>query len=521
VEDERAMRSMAELKNFARDARAMLAREPDLAQFEVYCASAEHRVARIAYTSDIPCRGVEELKSHQADGFTLRIVTRRDPHEVGVATEAADLSMEALRAALRRARGAALIDPHFPGLPEFHRAARGQARGERSAGVGLLNAKDGTLVDAAWRIIRGALEAFAPRASMNGVAPGVVLGGDVTIVRDRMAMAGSSLPDIRTDAGAHFTCTVTALVESLGAKGTASAMGESPSMLRAESRRAGRDAMARALQLGGGVRPVDGIYRVVFGPQPVAEILNYMVVPSLSTGAFHSASTAYHGRFGAQVMDARLSLFDDPAAPQGALRRNLTCEGFPARRTTLIRDGRLVGLLSNYYDGHRLAADENRAEKLGPAAESGAEFPPNSGYRLGESAGRRYDASPGSAGTNLIMRTRGGRNERDLVRAVGDGIYVGRVWYTYPINGQRAGDFTCTVSGDSYVISGGRLSAPLAPNALRINANIEQVFANPVGVGNRTAPALVWGSPEAYYTVAVAAGEIPFSAIAPAGSESD
>jgi len=119
------------------------------------------------------------------------------------------------------------------------------------------------------------------------------------------------------------------------------------------------------------------------------------------------------------------------------------------------------------------------------------------------------------------MRTRGGRNERDLVRAVGDGIYVGRVWYTYPINGQRAGDFTCTVSGDSYVISGGRLSAPLAPNALRINANIEQVFANPVGVGNRTAPALVWGSPEAYYTVAVAAGEIPFSAIAPAGSEPD
>ena len=57
------MRAATELKNFVREARAMLARERDLAEFEIYCASAEHRVARIAYTSDIPSRGVEELKS--------------------------------------------------------------------------------------------------------------------------------------------------------------------------------------------------------------------------------------------------------------------------------------------------------------------------------------------------------------------------------------------------------------------------------------------------------------------------
>src|SRR5260370_32715304 len=111
------MRAAAELKNFVREARAMLARERDLAQFEIYCASAEHRVARIAYTSDIPCRGIEELKSHVAEGFTLRVVMRRDAHEVGTATEASDLSLEALRAALVRARSAALVDPHFPGLP--------------------------------------------------------------------------------------------------------------------------------------------------------------------------------------------------------------------------------------------------------------------------------------------------------------------------------------------------------------------------------------------------------------------
>jgi hypothetical protein len=510
------MRAATELKNFVREARAMLARERDLAEFEIYCASSEHRVARIAYTSDIPSRGVEELKLHVADGFTLRIVMRRDPREVGTATEAADLSLEALRAALGHARNAALVDPHFPGLPGMKRKLALGA-GDGVAG-GLMRAGDAALVEAAWRIVGGALKAFAipARASAQIIEdslPGLVLGGDVSMMRDRMALASSNFDDVRAEAGAHFTCTVTALVESLGAKGTASALGATLTGMRVAGARAGRDAVVRALALGSGERPSGGTYRVVFGPQPVAEILNYMIIPSLSTGAFHAASTAYHGRFGAQVMDERLSLLDDPAAARGAIHRRLTCEGLPARRTTMIRDGRLVGLLSNFYDSHRLATDEHRVEKLGPLGAEETSFPPNSGYRLGESAVRRFDANPGSSATNVIMRTRGGKSERELIRAVGEGIYVGRVWYTYPINGQRAGDFTCTVSGDSYLIRNGALAAPLAPNALRINASIEQVFARPLGVSHRTEPALVWGAPEAYYTSAIAAGQIPFAAI--------
>jgi PmbA protein len=510
------MRPAAELKDFVGEARALLGRESDLGEFEVYCASAEHRVARLVYTSDIPCRGVEELKSHVADGFTVRIVMRRDAREIGTATEAADLSLEALRAALERARSAALIDPHFSGLPKTPR----KLDSDRAGAVvgGLMRAGDDALVEAAWRIVGGALDAFTPSAATRGHPPGLVLGGDVSMMRDRMALASSNFDDIRAEPGAHFTCTMTALIESLAAKGTAWALGATLPEMRAAAARAGRDAVTRALALGGGERPPSGVYRVVLGPQPVAELLNYMVIPSLTTGAFHAASTAYHGRFGAQVMDERLSLWDDPAAARGAIQRRLTCEGLPARRTILIRDGRLVGLLSNFYDSHRLATDEHRADKLGPLAGESVNFPPNSGYRLGESAVRRFDANPGSAATNVMMRARGGKSERELIRTAGEGIYVGRVWYTYPINGQRAGDFTCTVSGDSYLIRDGVLAAPLAPNALRINANIEQVFAHPIGLGNRAEPALVWGAPEAYYVSALAAGKIPFAAIEPSSS---
>src|SRR4029077_14338268 len=131
---------------------AMLTRERDLAQFEIYCASAEHRVARIAYTSDIPCRGIEELKSHVADGFTLRVVMRRDAREIGTATEAGDLSLEALRAALVRARSAALVDPHFPGLPGMPRKLAPHSAGPADATAGgLMRAGDAAPGQAGWR----------------------------------------------------------------------------------------------------------------------------------------------------------------------------------------------------------------------------------------------------------------------------------------------------------------------------------------------------------------------------------
>jgi PmbA protein len=78
------------------------------------------------------------------------------------------------------------------------------------------------------------------------------------------------------------------------------------------------------------------------------------------------------------------------------------------------------------------------------------DFAASSGNRIGEQGGRRFDSAPHTNASNVVMKTSSGRSEAELLNGVGNGIYVGRVWYTYPINGQRAGDFTCTVSGDSY-----------------------------------------------------------------------
>ncbi len=504
------MLKAADLKSFTREAAAVVTREPDIASFEIYCASAEHRIARLNYTTDIPSRGLEEFKSLHADGFQLRIAMRRDPHEVGTAFEAGALSRDAVHDALRRARSAAVIDPHFPGFPSQFSPAKVSTPEKND----LSRIGDRAIAAAAWSVLDGALQAFRKSAAAAGDYPGLIIGGDVSVIRDRIAVFNSNFDHVRTDDSAHFNCSVTANIESIDAKGTATALGGDAATMRASAAVLGRDAVRRALALGHGVRPTSGKFRVVLGPQPVAEILNYMVMGSLTTGAFHAASSAYHGRFGGPVMDSRLSLLDDPSYRAGAVRRRITCEGLPAARVELIRAGKLVGLLSSFYDTHRLLTDEHRVEKLGARAGGKLEFPPLSGYRMGEGGGRRFDAHPGAAGTNVLMRSRAGKTERELIRAVGDGIYIGRIWYTYPINGQRAGDFTCTVTGDSYLIRKGELAVPLAPNCLRLNANISEVFEKPLEVGARPRPASVWGSPEAYYVPAIAAADIDLTEVA-------
>src|SRR5205823_2812580 len=180
------MRSLNDLKKFAREAASVLRRDKDLAAYEVYCSSGEHKVARLNYTSDIPSRGIEELKSLDADGFSLRIVTRRDPHETGSASIAGDLSTAAVREALGRARAALILDPHFPGLPA------GPPRLKESPasqdGTDLLRARDSALATAAWNIIAGASAQFDQQSPLKLAHPGLVLGGDVSLMRDRVAI---------------------------------------------------------------------------------------------------------------------------------------------------------------------------------------------------------------------------------------------------------------------------------------------------------------------------------------------
>jgi len=102
----------------------------------------------------------------------------------------------------------------------------------------------------------------------------------------------------------------------------------------------------------------------------------------------------------------------------------------------------------------------------------------------------------------------------ELLRRVRDGLYIGRIWYTYPINGLAAGDFTCSVVGDSYIIRDGRLAAPLKANAIRINDNVTRILRHVVGVGKDAKGTVLWASSPVVYAPEIAVSGVPVDEIA-------
>ena len=104
------------------------------------------------------------------------------------------------------------------------------------------------------------------------------------------------------------------------------------------------------------------------------------------------------------------------------------------------------------------------------------------------------------------MRGSNSVSSEELLRTVGDGIYIGRIWYTYPINGVTAGDFSGTVVGDSYVIRDGRLAEPIRPNTLRMNDNVLRVIDNIIGIGSYQRPTVRWSSDQVTWAPELAVG---------------
>ena len=86
----------------------------------------------------------------------------------------------------------------------------------------------------------------------------------------------------------------------------------------------------------------------------------------------------------------------------------------------------------------------------------------------------------------------------------GSGVYIGRIWYTYPVNGITSGDFSGTVIADSYLIKDGRLAAPLQPNTLRMNDNAQRLLNNIIGIGARRRPTVRWSSDQVTWAPEIA-----------------
>ena len=502
----------------AAEALEILRGQDDLVEGEVFVAANTSLVARVHFTSHIPCNGVEEPKSLESIGLGIQAVfSGPDGPRIGFGSEPNDLTPEGIRRALAKARQAAVVDPEFVSLP---RPTGERRRLRRYHDPALLRLSDDELVEAGWKIITRGLEVFSRSPELARLAGsseaiprlGLILSGDVTILQERIAIASTHMPEVQTDESTLILSSLTAMVEAADAKGSGWNTGTRLADFAGE---AGAEAADNAIRAIAGERVPSGHYRVIFGRQPVADLLNNLVLPCLSLGSFYAETSVFQGRLGKRVASPLLTVYDHGALRGATASKGITCEGLPTGKTRLIQRGKLVGLLASFYEQQRILMDPGAAAKLGrnPRAVPKALVPRN-GFRFGEGGGRRFEGPPGISSTNIILESSRPVSREELLAQVGEGLYIGRIWYTYPINGLRAGDFTCTVVGDSFLVKDGRLASPLQANAVRINDNIQRVLRAILGITADRRETTVWAADEVIHAPEIAVEGVRVDAIA-------
>ena len=502
------MTTTAELARAAQQAFEYLKAQAEIQECEVFAAANGQLLTRLNYTSHIPCNGVEEPKSTESYGIGIQAVFRApDGPKVGFGSEPSDLGLDGVKRALEKARRGAVNDPEFRSLPKPTGEPRALADYHDPR---LLAITDEALVEAGWKVVSGALRTFmvSPRlASLAGDETaikrlGLILGGDITILQERIAIASTHMPNVQTDESTLIMAFLTAMVEARAAKGSGWAAGTRLDQFTDE---AGVEAAQNAINAIGGERVPSGEYSVIFGKQPVADLLNNLVLPACTAGSFYSSSTPFLGKLGKPVASPLLTIYDHGAMPGLMGSKGITCEGLPTGRTDLIRNGVLAGCLANWYEAQRLLHDPRLKEKLGGEASlAWTALAPRNGFRFARGGGRQFDAPPSAAASNVIVEGTDPVSLDDLIKKVQNGLYIGRTWYTYPINGLSAGDFTCTVIGDSFIIRDGRVAAPLKANTVRINDNILRVLSQIIGITKGARGTLVWAADEVVYAPEVA-----------------
>ncbi len=507
------MLSVANLRRAVKNALAFASSRPDVTEVEVFASAGANLTVRLNYTSHIPSNGVEEPKSTEGYGLGIRATFRTpDGIKTGFGSEPTDLSVEGAERALEKARAGAISDAELVSLPELDSPLQPAKDKEPLANYdpALMRVGGRGLVEAGWSMMDRALDTFQASEDLLGLTGsaekmaelGLILGGDVVMLQDRMAIGSTHIPRIQTEQNTLIMSFATAMIETQASKGSGWLVG---SRLADFTGEAAAEAARNAIASMEGERIPTGEYNVILGPQAVAEILEWVLMPGLSLDMIFAGASPFMGKLGQMVASEDFNLYDDGAAPGLPSSKSITDEGLPTGRTELIQNGKLSGLLSDYYNYQRILNDPSGREKLGADPTNVPEsIAPRNGFRPGNGGGRSFAATPGAVSTNLVIEGNRANTQEDLLRLVGNGVYIGRIWYTYPVNGTTSGDFSGTIIGDSYLIKDGKFAAPLKPNTVRMNDNVLRLINNILGIASQRRATVRWSSDQVTWAPEIA-----------------
>jgi PmbA protein len=234
--------------------------------------------------------------------------------------------------------------------------------------------------------------------------------------------------------------------------GTGFSVGRSPAVL--DPGEAMGDAVLRATRLLGAQKARSGRCTVVFDPRVVSTLLS-VVASALSGEAVVKGRSFFVGRIGESVANAAVTLTDDPTESRAFSASSYDGEGLACRRNVLISDGILRMFV---YD--TVSARRAQTRSTGSAVRGG------------------FSGTP-SAGCRALVLTPGTQSADEILRQVGDGLYVQSVTGIHSGVNPVSGDFS--VGAEGLMIRSGSLAEPV--REVTVASTLQRMLQSVVAIG--------------------------------------
>lgn len=206
------MISLEEIRSCVRNGIEFVKRQKDVIDAEIFVSWNELVTVRLNYTSDIPCNGVHEPKSTQFCGIGLLAVFKTGKEiKIGFGSVSNNITSKGITEAFSKAKKNKIHDPDFKSLP----VPISKPVLENYHDPAVMEMSDEAIVDLGWRGLKGALAEY----NQKGFNKTIIIGGDITITKERMAIANTKGID-DFDESTILTTNITSMIEKERVKGT-------------------------------------------------------------------------------------------------------------------------------------------------------------------------------------------------------------------------------------------------------------------------------------------------------------
>jgi PmbA protein len=268
-------------------------------------------------------------------------------------------------------------------------------------------------------------------------------GAICMMARDAGVVASGALTTSVLEAGVanslgvfgHFATTyaeINTVIMSDTSAGYASDMALDVSDLDYEA--IGREAMDKCLRSQDPQSIEAGEYSVILEPYAVQDFIQMMAYTGFSAVAMQEGRSFMAGKIGQQIMDPRVSIWDDGHDPRG-LPVPFDFEGVPKQRVDFIEHGVARGVV---YDSYRAGKEEGKSSTghALPAPNPFGPFPLNAFF------------GPGEATLD------------EMIASTERGLYVTRFHYTRPVEPTKVVVTGMTRDG-TFLIENGKIAYPV------------------------------------------------------------